>query len=699
VDEGAFEFQGDTNTDYSTFSLTFPPQKVGTTSSEQDVGIGNQGPVFLQIAPFIITGDAGDYTITDNCHNSHGLPLGTPACGIAVHFAPTARGGRPAQITIISNDAAGTKTITLSGLGIAGVATLAPTSLTFTSQLVGTTSGPQPVTLSNTGDAPLNIDSIIASGDFGQSNNCTSPLAPTASCTINVTFTPTLRGMRNGAVTISDSAAGSPHVIGLQGSGIGPAATLSPGLSFTGQLVGTTSASQPVTLSSVGETALSVNSISATGDFGQTNNCPASLPNGQNCTIQVTFTPTARGMRSGTLSVADNSTSSPEQVSLSGTGTAPVAASSRTSLAFGSQILNVPASNPVILSNTGDATLAISSIAAGGDFNQTNDCGASLAPLAHCTITVTFQPTAVGARLGSLTFTDSAADSPQTVSLSGTGVQLGLSATSLAFGNQISGTNSAAQMVTVTNLGSSALNLTSIVASAGFTETNTCGTTLAGNASCTVTVVFAPTAAGPLNGLITISYNGTQSTIALSGNGTDFSLAAQQGGSTTDTISAGGTATYNLSLSGSSGFNGTVSVSCSGAPAAAACSVNPSSEALNGTTPVNFSVTVTTTARSLALPVIGNWPKMSPPSAPFGAVLAMCVAGMMLAFGFVSAGRKRKRLAVLGGAFAVLVLIGGCGGGSTPPHVPGTPAGTSTITVTATSGGANRTLNLTLNVN
>jgi hypothetical protein len=693
VDEGAFEFQGDTNTDYSTFSLTFPPQKVGTTSSEQDVGIGNQGPVFLQIAPFIITGDVGDYTITDNCHNSHGLPLGTPACGIAVHFAPKGQGGT-AQITIISNDAAGTKTITLSGAGLAPAVNLSGASLSFSNQVVGTTSSSQPVTLMNVGQADLTISGIVASGDFGQTNNCGTTLAATASCTINVTFTPTLRGTRNGAVTLTDNAPGSPHVIILQGSGIGPAATLSPGLSFTGQLVGTTSTSQPVTLSSVGETALSVNSISAAGDFGQTNNCPASLPNGQSCTIQVTFTPTARGTRSGTLSVADNSTSSPEQVSVSGTGTAPVAALSRTSLAFGSQILNVPVSNPVSLSNTGDATLAISSIAAGGDFSQTNDCGTSLAPLAHCTITVTFQPTASGARLGSLTFTDSAADSPQSVSLSGTGVQLGFSAANLAFGNQISGTNSAPQMVTVTNPGSSALNLTSIGPSAGFTETNTCGTTLAGNASCTVNVVFAPTTAGPLNGLITISYNGTQSTIALSGNGTDFTLAAQQGGSTTDTITAGTTATYNLSLTGTSGFNGTVSFTCSGAPAAAACSVNPSSEALNGTTPVNFSVTVTTTARSSALPVIGILPRMSP---PYGTGLAMCVAAMMLAL--LSAGRKRMRFAGLAGAFAVVLLIGGCGGGGTPPHVPGTPAGTSTITVTAASGGANRTLNLTLNVN
>jgi parallel beta-helix repeat protein/YD repeat-containing protein len=309
VDEGVFEFQGDTNTNYSTFSLTFPPQKVGTTSSEQDVGIANLGPVALQVAPFNITGDVGDYTITDNCHNSHGVLLGSGGCGIAVTFSPKAQGGT-AQITIISNDAAGTKTITLSGAGLFPVVNLSTTSLTFSNQLVGTTSSSQPVTLSNTGDADLTITGIVASGDFGQTNNCGTTVAASSSCTINVTFSPTLRGTRNGALTISDDAAGNPHVVSLQGNGIGPAATLSPNLTFTGQLVGTTSSPQSVSLSSTGETALTINHIAAGGDFAQTNNCPASLPNGQNCTIQVTFTPTARGTRSATLTVTDNSLTS-----------------------------------------------------------------------------------------------------------------------------------------------------------------------------------------------------------------------------------------------------------------------------------------------------------------------------------------------------------------------------------------------------
>jgi parallel beta-helix repeat protein/YD repeat-containing protein len=793
VDIGAFEFQGDTTTGYTATSLTFGPQQVGTSSPSQDFIISNGGSVALQLVPFTFTGNTADFMVTDNCHDSHGVLPGN-GCTVFVTFSPTARFTRSEQINIVSNDLAGTKIISLTGTGTAPVVNLSSASLSFSNQLVGTNSSSQAVTLMNVGDGDLTITSIVASGDFSQTNNCGTGVGAGFSCSISVTFSPTQRGTRNGALTISDNAAGNPHVVTLQGNGIGPAATLSPNLTFTGQLVGTTSPPQPVTLSSTGETALTINNIAAGGDFAQTNNCPASLPNGQNCTIQVTFTPTARGTRSATLAVTDNSTTSPEQASLSGQGTAPVVALSRTALAFGNQVLDVPVNGTVILNNTGDAALSITSINAGGDFTQTNDCGTSVAAQGHCTVTLTFQPTALGPRLANLTFVDSAQDSPQSVALSGTGVQIGLSPSSLAFGNQVVGTTSATQMVTVTNTGNSALSITSIVPSSGFTQSNNCGASLAGNASCTLaiafapsaiglvnglitvsyngtqstivvsgtgaqiglspsslafgnqvvgttsatqmvtitntgnstlsitgvvpssgftqsnncgtslagsasctlTIAFAPTAAGPVNGLITVSYSGTQITIAVSGNGTDFNLGPQSGG-TTATVSAGGTATYNLSASGTAGFSGSATLSCTGAPALASCSVNPSSVTLNGTTPQSFTVSVTTTARASVSPPIGNLPtRWLPPQ------LLMAATLVLLFMAWERLLRRRPRLAILRvGVGALLLAAAGCGGGGGGSKTPvmGTPAGTYTITITATSASVNRTLNLTLNVN
>ena len=692
VDMGAFEFQSTTTTRYNTMSLTFASQLVGTTSPAQSITITNTGATALQITAFN-PGGLVDFLENDNCHTGSGILAGQ-TCTINVSFAPSTRGLRSGTLTVISNDAASPTTLSFSGTGIAPVPGVLPTSLTFSSQLVGTTSAAQTATLSNTGDAPLPIFTILATGDFAASNNCGSSLAAGSNCMISVTFTPTLRGTRTGMVNIT-STGGQPPVatVGLQGNGIGPAASLSGGLTFTGQLVGTTSASQTISLSSVGETALAISTISASGDFGETNNCPASLPNGQSCGIQVTFTPTARGTRSGNVTVTDNSTTSPEQASLSGTGTAPVVSLSRTSLAFGNQVLDVPVTSTVTLSNVGDAALSVSSITAGGDFTATNNCGTSVASQGHCTVTVAFQPTALGARLGTLTLMDSGLDSPQTVALSGTGVQIGFLPTTLTFGTQVVGTTSATQAVTVTNLAASPLSLTGINASSGFTESNNCGTSLAASASCTITVAFAPAASGPINGLVTVSYGGTQSTVTLTGNAVDFTLGAQSGGSTTATVSAGSTATYNLSVAGTSGFNGSVSLACSGAPQASTCTVNPTSVNLNGTMPASFTVSVATTSRASLAPALrrppGQW------------LFWMCVWTITAIVAMYTFKSKRLRWATVVTGLTLLLLTAGCGGGgsSMPPAPTGTPAGTSTITVTATSGSTSRTLNLTLTVN
>src|SRR5262249_30988258 len=159
-----------------------------------------------------------------------------------------------------------------------------------------------------------------------------------ASCSISVTFTPTATGARSGTLSVSDNATGSPQTVGLSGTGVAPIASLSPtSLSFGGQNVGATGAAQTVTLSNTGTAPLTLSSIAASGDFSQTNNCGSTVAAGANCAIQVTFSPTVTGTRTGTLTITDNAAGSPQSVSLSGTGTTPLASLSPTSLTFGNQ--------------------------------------------------------------------------------------------------------------------------------------------------------------------------------------------------------------------------------------------------------------------------------------------------------------------------------------------------------------------------
>ena len=304
---------------------------------------------------------------------------------------------------------------------------LNPSQLTFSNQIIGSSTS-QTVTLTNAGDATLNIAAIIVTGDYSQTSNC--PLSPStlpvgSACTITVTFQPRGTGTRTGQVTISDNVSGSPQVVALTGFGISGIASLSTNtLTFATQQVATTSVPQTVTLTNTGTTPLFISNIAAAGsDFAQSNTCPASLAGGANCAIQVTFTPTVSGSRSGTVTISDSDPTGTQVVTLSGTGTGPVVSLAQTSLAFGNQNLNgTSAAQIVTLSNTGNGALTVSSVVASSQFGESNSCGNSLAAGANCTISVTFAPTTAGNQTGTVTITDNAFGSPHTVSLSGIGI-------------------------------------------------------------------------------------------------------------------------------------------------------------------------------------------------------------------------------------------------------------------------------------
>src|SRR5271167_2171791 len=152
---------------------------------------------------------------------------------------PTPRRHREEVTNPWNNTAADPTIVTALGQAV----TLTPPSLTFAAQAVGTFSPAQSATLNNTGGATLKISSIGVSGDFNQGYNCGSTLAPGASCTLRVIFTPTSTGTRSGSVTIADNAPGSPHILPLSGTGSGTGSIilqLSPSsLSFGSVAVGT----------------------------------------------------------------------------------------------------------------------------------------------------------------------------------------------------------------------------------------------------------------------------------------------------------------------------------------------------------------------------------------------------------------------------------------------------------------------------
>lgn len=511
----------------SASTLTFSSQTVATTSTSQTITVTNSGSASLTISGVTA---AGDFAIVSNTCST---VAAAATCSFGVTFTPTVAGARTGSVSIASNASGSPHSVSLSGTGTASASaavTLAPTSLTFTSQALTTTSPAQTVTLTNSGGATLNISGISAAGDFAQTSTCGSTLAAAASCTISVTFAPTATGARSGSLSISSNASGSPHAVSLSGTGISaslPAVNLSTTtLSFSSQTVATTSSVQAVTLTNSGGVALSITGITASGDFAQTNTCGSTLNAGASCPINVTFTPTTTGTRTGTLSIASNASGSPHAVSLTGTGataSSPVLQFSASTLIFTNQSAGTTSSaQQVTLTNAGPGSITFSNVASSGEFGYTTTCGASLAANASCQISVTFSPTSTGTKTGSIVITSNASGSPTTISLSGnpSGVSAVVSPKSVDFGNQEVGGSSSAQPISVTNSGSGNLVVSDISVTGDFTQTNTCGNALSPSVVCTISVIFAPTATGTRSGQLTITSNAPDSpqVINLTGN-------------------------------------------------------------------------------------------------------------------------------------------------------------------------------------
>lgn len=200
---------------------------------------------------------------------------------------------------------------------------LNPAGLVFPAQSIGTPSQPQTVTLTN-GDNSVTFNGIALMGanpgDFVETTTCGGTLVPGGHCTITVTFTPLAPGIRKASVMITDDAAGSPQVISLNGQ----SSTLSlsaSSLAFANQHVGVASSPLAVTATNNGTTAVAFSSITASGDFSETDNCTkAPLQPTTNCVINVKYTPSTAGTSIGALTLADDAPGSPQIVLLTGSG-------------------------------------------------------------------------------------------------------------------------------------------------------------------------------------------------------------------------------------------------------------------------------------------------------------------------------------------------------------------------------------------
>ncbi len=377
---------------------------------------------------------------------------------------------------------------------------------------------------------------------------------------------------------------------------------------------------------------------------------------------------------------------------------APAAAVNPGALLFNSQGVGMTSPNQAVtVTNMGSAPLTISNVAASGDFSAQNGCSSVAAAGGTCTIQVAFTPTATGNRTGTLTLTDNSAGSPHTFSLGGAVglVNVSFSPSSLSFPTANLYSNFQ-QTVTLTNTGVLTLSVTNVQISGPFSQSGVC-TYLVGGANCpNIQITFNPTVVGPATGALTITDNAPGSPHVLPISGTavaTLGLGFAPSNAPDIFVAAGSTGSTELNIGGA-GIGGSVTLSCSGVPAGATCSISPSTLQISDTSPSRIELSVTTTARS-------QLPFLSPNAFPCLWTVAVLV-GLVLIRIVVAPPSLKARWRLVPLFALVLCACGGngssSGDGGGGSSGGGTSAGNYTIVVTAKSGSTTQTLNVPLTV-
>jgi hypothetical protein len=312
-------------------SYAFAAQTVGSASAPQAFTLTNTGGSAVTISS-LAGSNAAEFPISGStCAGSIGAGAG---CSFNVSFAPSATGARSTTITVTSSGVGSPQTIAVSGTGTAvatpGVLSM-PAAYAFGTQTVGIASAPHAFTLSNTGGTAVTVTAVSSdnTAEFAiTSSSCIGSVAPGASCSFSVTFTTSAAGARSATVGIASTGTGSPQSIALTGSGTSvptPGALAVPATYvFASQVVGVASAPQTLTVTNTGGSMVGISSVgsSNTPEFAiSASTCIGSIVGGGSCSFAVTFTPSAAGARSATITIISDGVGSPQSVSISGNGT------------------------------------------------------------------------------------------------------------------------------------------------------------------------------------------------------------------------------------------------------------------------------------------------------------------------------------------------------------------------------------------
>ena len=527
-------------------SINFGNVQVGHATPNQQVTLTNQGNAPLTIQSMTVTGtNQQDFSLNGICSRQLAI---NASCTIAVNFDPLATGSRTASVAIVTNGSPSQLALGLNGTGFVPTpqATLSARNVLFGFQQVVpvsvrvvtgfTPDVTQTIAVTNTGTEPLTFPGSAGSisganaADFSVSGTCIGKaqvtVAQGASCNLIVGFEPSAIGTRSAVLSITDNDPSSPQLIGLSGSGDVPNGSASPAqLQFGPTNVGASSPQQTVTVTNTSHLPLVLTSQAITGSnaalFSFSSNCPVGsatgLVGGATCTYNIQFQPLAQGTFSNaSLVIGANIVAGSISIPLTGVTTG-ARISVATSIAFSSTLVGQSSLVTVGLVNNGNGPLNLPPGAGlitgtnAADFSVGGSCfvdaqgfdiPVTVSPASACNVSVTFKPTAGGARSATLTIGGNALNSPAAILLSGNAVGPIMSSdiTSVDLSN---GTLGEGHRFTITNSGGGQLTLSpggaTITGSSASAFTlsaggcySTAATTLLNGQACNVTVFFVP---------------------------------------------------------------------------------------------------------------------------------------------------------------------------------------------------------------
>jgi cytochrome c553 len=519
--------------------LTFVSTIQGQAAGTQTVTLSNTGNANLSITSVTLASTSADLqqdfsAVGNGVCGAGGIVPGGSSCTFTIGFTPKAIGARSASLSI--SHSVGTSVATLQGTGTAiptaSISVTQPTA--FANTVINSPAITQNIVLTNSGTANLQLSAISLSGAassaFSVQNNpgnCTASttISPTSSCTITVAFAPSSVANFSGQLVVTSNAVNAANgniSFSLQGTGTAvPAAVIgisSTAVAFGNQTIGGTSGAQFVTVQNSGNAGANISSITISGSntFSIVNAaaCPTTLAANTSCTLQLVFKPIAAGPQTANLVVSSNASGSPHQVPISGNGVslptpsptisqnAPYAFAA-TTVGQQSSVLNVT------VGNTGTAAFNISQVSVTGttpgDFTLGGTCtvNKTISSGAPCAMTVTFAPTAAGARAARVNVTtDSNTVLGFDVSGNANAIAVAsaqLTPTTLDFSNVTVGSASAVQRLTLKNTGNQALTVNTLSVNQPFkitTDSTTCKAapfTLNAGLQCDITLSFEPT--------------------------------------------------------------------------------------------------------------------------------------------------------------------------------------------------------------